>query len=338
MTNVSEWSTSAGSNNAAPPDGAPENMLPGKVNDCMREMMAALAKWYKDSSSSLVTTGTTTAYTLTTNSVHTALSDVPLMSFRIHAANTGAATLAVDGLVAKALVRNGGTALASGDLIANQLVSVAYNPNLDRFEIIGPFTASAAELLALLLTADGAGSGLDADLLDGLSSAAFAQVANNLSDLASAATAFTNIKQAATDAATGVVELATVAEAKARADTTRVVTPAGLTDFARIKTGTYTGDGSTSQAITGIGFQPKYVQIVTRSTTEVGVFVYETTDVIMDDITGGAAIVHDRDSGEHYLTNDAIIALGADGFTVDDNGSDFDPNAAGVLYNYLCLG
>lgn len=36
---------------------------------------------------------------------------------------------------------------------------------------------SAAEILALLLTVDGSGSGLDADLLDGLSSAAFATAA-----------------------------------------------------------------------------------------------------------------------------------------------------------------
>ncbi len=51
---------------------------------------------------------------------------------------------------------------------------------------------------------------------------------NNLSDLANAATAFSNIKQAATESATGVVELATTAEALAGTDTTRSVTAAGL--------------------------------------------------------------------------------------------------------------
>lgn len=44
----------------------------------------------------------------------------------------------------------------------------------------------------------------------------------NLSDVANAATAFANIKQAATDAATGVVEIATVAEINAGTDTARV--------------------------------------------------------------------------------------------------------------------
>lgn len=52
--------------------------------------------------------------------------------------------------------------------------------------------------------------------------------ANNLSDVASAAAAFANIKQAASESATGVVELATTAEAKAGTDTSRAITAAGL--------------------------------------------------------------------------------------------------------------
>ena len=55
--------------------------------------------------------------------------------------------------------------------------------------------------------------------------------ANNLSDVASAATAFGNIKQAATASATGVVELATIAETSTGTDTTRAVTPDGLHDM-----------------------------------------------------------------------------------------------------------
>lgn len=53
------------------------------------------------------------------------------------------------------------------------------------------------------------------------------KIASNLSDVANAATAFNNIKQSATDAYPGVVELATNAEAQAGVDTTRAVTPAG---------------------------------------------------------------------------------------------------------------
>jgi len=52
--------------------------------------------------------------------------------------------------------------------------------------------------------------------------------AQNLSDVASASTAFGNIKQAASTTATGVAELATTAETVTGTDTARVVTPAGL--------------------------------------------------------------------------------------------------------------
>lgn len=46
MSDVSTWSTTAASNNSAPPDGWPEGMNPNQVNDCAREMMAAIARMY----------------------------------------------------------------------------------------------------------------------------------------------------------------------------------------------------------------------------------------------------------------------------------------------------
>lgn len=63
--------------------------------------------------------------------------------------------------------------------------------------------------------ASGAGSG---DMLK----------ANNLSDVTSTATAFANIKQAATTGATGVVQIATNAEALTGTDTAKMVTPDDL--------------------------------------------------------------------------------------------------------------
>ena len=50
----------------------------------------------------------------------------------------------------------------------------------------------------------------------------------NLSDVSSAATAFGNIKQNASESATGVVELATDAETQTGTDTARAITPANL--------------------------------------------------------------------------------------------------------------
>lgn len=70
--------------------------------------------------------------------------------------------------------------------------------------------------------------------------------ANNLSDVASAATAFANIKQAATTTATGVAELATAGEAEARTDADRAVTPLSLANFPVKKIFTI-GDNSATQ-------------------------------------------------------------------------------------------
>lgn len=61
--------------------------------------------------------------------------------------------------------------------------------------------------------------------------------AQNLNDVANKPTAFSNIKQAATESATGVVELATNAEVATGSDTTRAVTPAGLASLSVARLG-----------------------------------------------------------------------------------------------------
>lgn len=61
-----------------------------------------------------------------------------------------------------------------------------------------------------------------------VSGGGFLAAANNLSDVINAATSFTNIKQAATTTATGVVELATQAEAEAGASNSVVPTAQGV--------------------------------------------------------------------------------------------------------------
>lgn len=48
MSNVETWSETAAQNDSAPPDGAPEGMSPPAVNDSMREIMAAVARWFGD--------------------------------------------------------------------------------------------------------------------------------------------------------------------------------------------------------------------------------------------------------------------------------------------------
>lgn len=108
--------------------------------------------------------------------------------------------------------------------------------------------------------------------------------------------------------------------------------------YCKIHTGTYTGDGTTSQAITGVGFAVKYVKIWIRSTASSATRdVFETTDTIVDDNASGTAWII-ANGGTSVLIDNRIIAVGSDGFTVDDDGADEHPNKSGTVYNFLCLG
>lgn len=98
----------------------------------------------------------------------------------------------------------------------------------------------------------------------------------------------------------------------------------------RIKVGTYTGDGTTSQAITGIGFQTKFVWV----------FDYTTdTSLATDPFVKVTGMYGDRayHRGYHCLDN-RLISLDADGFTVDDDAGDQHPNKDGQTYVYIALG
>src|SRR5690606_27108728 len=129
----------------APPDGAPEGMAANTVNDTMREMMAATARWYQDINGSLVTGGAGNAYTLTTNNNNSSLTDLPLVVFVANRANSGAATLNVDGLGAKSL-RFGGVALAARVIQEGVAYIAIYNAEDDAFDIVGSPTRDASQI------------------------------------------------------------------------------------------------------------------------------------------------------------------------------------------------
>ena len=101
----------------------------------------------------------------------------------------------------------------------------------------------------------------------------------------------------------------------------------------KIATGTYTGDGAATQAITGVGFRPKLV------------IIYRPLD---SGNTPGFKIDADTTSALYYRTaltsyiyqDDAIISLDADGFTVGDSTpifiNTFNVNAQ--VYTYTAWG
>lgn len=87
-------------------------------------------------------------------------------------------------------------------------------------------------------------------------------IANGGTGQITAAAAFTALKQAATDAASGVVELATDAEAQAGLDTARAITPANLKAAQVVLSAAVTLTTQTSVDFTGIPTWAKRVTVL----------------------------------------------------------------------------
>lgn len=101
----------------------------------------------------------------------------------------------------------------------------------------------------------------------------------------------------------------------------------------RIKTGTYTGDGTLGQAIIGVGVKPKFLMIFgPHPTSEVAVNI----DIKLDQLWADYSAFFGPGVLQYY--DNHINSLDDDGFTVDDGGANLFPNANGVVYDYLVLG
>ena len=87
--------------------------------------------------------GSTDAYVITLAVAPTSLSDITGLpiSFKANTANTGAATLAVNGLTAKTIKKQGNVDLDTGDILANQVVQVVYDGTNFQFLSATPLPA-----------------------------------------------------------------------------------------------------------------------------------------------------------------------------------------------------
>lgn len=114
-----QWSKTPASNaNADSSFGWPEGMPPGLVNDSARAMMARLAEFRDDTSGLLLTAGTSTAYTVTTNQGLAATpNDGQLIAFSPHTGNGPSPTLSADGGTAFPIQTNPGSAIPTATLI-----------------------------------------------------------------------------------------------------------------------------------------------------------------------------------------------------------------------------
>ena len=129
------------SNNAA--DQFPENMQYSAVNDNARGVMGAIARWYADTNGSLVSTGSSGAYALTTNQTGITLSNGLTLAFRAnHTGSSTGATLTVtpsggSALTTKNILGSDGNQIVGEALSQNSQYIVVYNTTADGFVLIG---------------------------------------------------------------------------------------------------------------------------------------------------------------------------------------------------------
>jgi microcystin-dependent protein len=124
------WSQTAGSNAASDSTiNWQEGQAPSSVNDSARAMMAATAKYRDDISGAIGTSGTSTAYTVTSYQVFDTLAHMngAMIAFTPHITNGATVTLNVDSLGTKPLRTSTGVELLAGVLIQGTPYVATYN-------------------------------------------------------------------------------------------------------------------------------------------------------------------------------------------------------------------
>lgn len=127
-TGLQVWSQTPGSNaNADSGFTWAEGMSPSLVDDSARGLMAAMAKWRDDNNGTIVTSGSSTAYTAFTSQVSTALTAGYTIAIQFNATNDSSATLSVDGLAAVPLQLVAGTNLSGQEFQAGSIAQFTYS-------------------------------------------------------------------------------------------------------------------------------------------------------------------------------------------------------------------
>lgn len=138
---VTSWSTSPSSNNSAPPNGWPEGMAAAAVNDTARQMMADLViEFQRNPVKYLGSVAGTNTITASMTPALTAYSAGMIVVFTPANNTTGAATININSLGAKTIVRGDGTALESGDLQASTSHVLVYDGT--NFVVLNPLSFS----------------------------------------------------------------------------------------------------------------------------------------------------------------------------------------------------
>lgn len=147
-TGVASWSQTAANNATADSTiNWQEGQAPSSINDSARAVMAAVAKYRDDISGKIVTAGTSSAYTVTSNQGFASLTalDSAMIAFVPHTDSASAPTLSVDGLTSKPLRGWTGTDLLTGVLKAGTPYIAFYNNSNGEF-VLHSYAVNPSEI------------------------------------------------------------------------------------------------------------------------------------------------------------------------------------------------
>jgi microcystin-dependent protein len=118
-----------------------EGQAPSSVNDSARAMMAATAKYRDDIAGAIVTSGTSTAYTVSSYQGFDTLAHLSgqMIAFTPHATNAATVTLNVDSLGASPLRSSPGVELLAGTIIQGTPYVATYSNSDGAFYLQGFF-------------------------------------------------------------------------------------------------------------------------------------------------------------------------------------------------------
>lgn len=137
-----KWSQTASADATADPTiNWAEGQAPSSVNNSARSMMAATAKYRDDIAGVTVTSGTSTAYTVSTFQVFDTLAHLggQMIAFTPHATNGATVTLNVDSLGARPLRTSPGVDLLAGTIVQGTPYVATYNNSDGAFYLQGFF-------------------------------------------------------------------------------------------------------------------------------------------------------------------------------------------------------
>jgi len=140
-----KWSRTAPSNATADSTvNWAEGQSPSSVNDSARAMMAAAAKYRDDVSGAIVTSGTSTAYAVSSYQSFDTLAhlDGQMIAFTPHITSGATVTLNVDSLGAKPLRSSPGVELPAGTLVQGTPYIATYNNSDGAFYLRGFYANS----------------------------------------------------------------------------------------------------------------------------------------------------------------------------------------------------